>query len=224
MNPRTLITAVIRDRARTAFWLSWSLALVAFVVLASFAAAVNYFPGDRGLTDAIQDVDGRVWHEALQWASRLSAWPGGLIVGVAAAAVLWLLAHRSEAVWLLAGLPLTQLNAAVKLAVDRPRPPLQLVEVREVPGGSSFPSGHTVTAVLLYGFLFYAAGRALPNRAWRYPIQVLCVVIAVLTGLERIDVGAHWPSDVLGGALFGGLILALLIASHRRYGARRPTL
>jgi undecaprenyl-diphosphatase len=80
-----------------------------------------------------------------------------------------------------------------------------------------------VTAVLLYGFLFYAAGQALADRRLRYPVQALCVIIAVLTGLERVEAGVHWPSDVLGGALFAGLMLALLIWSHRRFRARWPT-
>jgi len=222
MKPRTLAPAIMGERARAAFWVCWSLVLVGFVVLASFAAAFHYFPGDRGLTEAIQDGDARAWRDALDWASRLSEWPGMLIVGLAAAATLVLLAHRSEAVWLVASLPLTQLNAAVKLAVDRPRPSPDLVDVREVATGPSFPSGHTVTAVLLYGFLFYAAGRAFPDRRLRYPVQALCVIIAVLTGLQRVEAGVHWPSDVLGGALFAGLILVLLIWSHRRFRARRP--
>jgi undecaprenyl-diphosphatase len=201
----------------------WSLALLGFVVLASFAAAFDYFPGDRWLTEAIQKGDARAWREALDWASRLSEWPAMLIVGFAGAAILWLLSHRSEAVWLLATLALTQLNGAVKLAVDRPRPSPELVDVREVATGLSFPSGHAMTAVLLYGVLFYAAGQALPDRRLRYPVQTLCVIIAVLTGLQRVEAGVHWPSDVLGGALFAGLVLTLLIWSHRRFLARWRT-
>jgi len=222
MKPRKVTPADTRDRGRPAFWLCWWLALAGFVVLASFAAAFDYFPGDRGLTDAIQKGDARAWREALDWASRLSEWPAMVIVGFAGAATLWLLAHRSEGVWLLASLALTQLNGAVKLAVDRPRPSPEFVDVREVATGLSFPSGHSVTAVLLYGFLFYAAGQALPDRRLRYPVQAVCVIIAGLTGLQRVEAGVHWPSDVLGGALFAGLILALLIWSHRRSRARWP--
>ena len=222
MKPRTVAAAVTRNRARAALWVCWSLALVGFVVLASFAAAFDYFPGDRGLTEVIQRGDARAWREALDWASRLSEWPGMVIVGFVAAAILSLPAHRSEAVWLLAILALTQVNGAVKLAVDRPRPSPELVDVREVATGLSFPSGHTMTTVLLYGFLFYAAGQALPDRRLRYPAQALCVTIAVLTGLQRVEAGVHWPSDVLGGALLAGLILALLIWSHRRFRARWP--
>ena len=222
MKPRTVAAAAMRNRARAAPWLCWSLALAGFVVLASFAAAFDYFPGDRGLTEAIQRGDARAWREALDWASRLSEWPCMVIVGFVAAALLWLLVHRSEAVWLLATLALTQLNGAVKLAVDRPRPSPELVDVREVATGLSFPSGHTMTAVLLYGFLFYAAGQAFRDRRLRYPAQALCVTIAVLTGLQRVEAGVHWPSDVLGGALLAGLMLALLVWSHRRFRARWP--
>lgn len=222
MKARTVAAAVMRNGARAAFWLCWSLALVGFVVLASFAAAFDYFPGDRGLTEVIQRGDARAWREALDWASRLSEWPGAFIVGFVAAAGLWLVSHRSEAVWLL-GAFLSQFNGAVKLAVERPRPSPELVDVREVATGLSFPSGHTMTTVLLYGFLFYAAGQALSDRRLRYPVQALCVTIAVLTGLQRVEAGVHWPSDVLGGALFAGLILALLIWSHRRFRARWPT-
>jgi membrane-associated phospholipid phosphatase len=221
MKPRTVAAAVTRNRARAAFWLCWSLALVGFVVLASFAAAFDYFPGDRWLTEVIQRGDAHAWREALDWASHLSEWPGAFIVGCVAAAGLWLVRHRSEAVWLV-GAFLSQLNAAVKLAVDRPRPSPELVDVREVATGLSFPSGHAMTTVLLYSFLFYAAGQALADRRLRYPAQALCVIIAVLTGLQRVEAGVHWPSDVLGGALFAGLILALLIWSHRRFRARWP--
>ena len=221
MNPRKVAAAITRDYARTAFWVCWWLALLGFVVLASFAAAFDYFPGDRWLTEAAQKGDARAWREALDWASHLSEWPAMIIVGFAGAAVLWLLAHRPEAVLLLATLALTQLNGAVKLAVDRPRPSAQFVDVREVATGLSFPSGHTMTGTLLYGFIFYAAGQALPDRRVRYPVQALCVIIAVLTGLQRVEAGVHWPSDVLGGALLAGLILALLIRTDRWFLARQ---
>jgi undecaprenyl-diphosphatase len=130
---------------------------------------------------------------------------------------LWLLANRSAAIWLVGALVVYLSDRVVKLLVDRPRPAGHLVEVSEKTASSSFPSGHATAAVLVYGFIFYLAGLLIPARLLRLLVQALCLIIIVLTALQRVYVGAHWPSDVVGGLLFGGLLLSLLIWSHRRF-------
>lgn len=217
MGVSTLALAVINGGARRVFWLSWLLAALGFVVLASFAAVVDYFPGDRGLTERIQDLDAPALTNVLDWASRLADTPLVLAVVFGGALGLWLLRRRAEAAWLVAALVVQLLTAIVKLLVDRPRPSGDLVDVATTPSTSSFPSGHVVTAVLVYGFIFYLAALVIPQRALRYGVQGACLAIGVLTALQRVNAGVHWPSDVLGGLLFGGLLLSLLIWSHRRY-------
>ena len=49
-----------------------------------------------------------------------------------------------------------------------------------------------------------------------FTVMILFIAIIGLTGMQRVYVGVHWPSDSLGGFLFGGLLLALLIWGHRR--------
>jgi len=73
----------------------------------------------------------------------------------------------------------------------------------------SFPSGHTATAFLLAAVLVLGLRPAL---IWRW----LIVIFALLIGLSRIAVGAHWPLDVLVGAASAWLIagLALPLASR----------
>ena len=62
----------------------------------------------------------------------------------------------------------------------------------------SFPSGHTLTAFGVATLLVLG----LQLRGWR----LACVLaLACLIGLSRIAVGAHWPLDVLGGAVLGSL-------------------
>jgi undecaprenyl-diphosphatase len=88
----------------------------------------------------------------------------------------------------------------IKPIVDRPRPYehfAQLgIEVHaplDPPPDKSFPSGHTQTA---FGAATYLS--------CMYPaLSPLFLALAVLTGLSRIAVGVHYPSDVLVGALFG---------------------
>ena len=86
--------------------------------------------------------------------------------------------------------------------VNRPRPVVgQVLRVTEHPGSTSFPSGHLIFITISAAVLMLCLGqRYLPR--WARPIGwavVLGIVVAV--GLDRIYVGAHWPSDVLAGIL-----------------------
>ncbi len=100
---------------------------------------------------------------------------------------------------------------AVTATVHRPRPPV--TELDAAPPTSSFPSGHTAAAMALYGclavLLMWTYGR---RRATRIAAGALyCVPVVV--GLSRLYRGMHYPSDVLVGALGGGLWLLLVITT-----------
>lgn len=100
---------------------------------------------------------------------------------------------------------------AVTLTVHRPRPPVVRLDV--APPTSSFPSGHTAAAVALYGciaiLLLWVYGRRRATLAG----AVVLWCIPVIVGLSRLYRGMHYPSDVLAGALTGGLWLLLVITT-----------
>ncbi|MFF2364604.1 phosphatase PAP2 family protein [Streptomyces sp. NPDC058122] len=105
--------------------------------------------------------------------------------------------RRSAATGLTA-LALAQLlsNGVGKQLIDRPRPPREWIphdEVEDRPDSSSFPSGHTAAAV---------AFTAAVAPAWPLAAGV-CAVSAVLLAVERVQSGAHYPTDVAAGALIG---------------------
>ena len=92
------------------------------------------------------------------------------------------------------------------------------------PPTSSFPSGHTAAAIALYGclavLLMWVYGRRPATRV----AAVVLFCIPVVVGLSRLHRGMHYPSDILVGALGGGLWLLLVITTllpHR--GAVEPT-
>jgi undecaprenyl-diphosphatase len=87
-------------------------------------------------------------------------------------------------------------NGVCKQLADRPRPPKEWFphdEAEDRPDSSSFPSGHTAAAV---------AFTTAVAPAW--PLAgALCTVPAAMVAVERVQSGAHYPSDVAVGAAIG---------------------
>ncbi|MFA5788252.1 MAG: bifunctional DedA family/phosphatase PAP2 family protein, partial [Actinomycetota bacterium] len=104
-------------------------------------------------------------------------------------------------------------EAAVKVLVHRPRPP---VEHLVATWGWSFPSGHTAEAAAL--FIVIAA---LINRGAGWRRRVLtwtaCVSVIVVVGLSRMYLGVHYLSDVLGGAALGAALAAVALTAGGTY-------
>ena len=79
----------------------------------------------------------------------------------------------------------------------------------------SFPSGHVVGAVLLYGLIWYVAARRIGSAPLRRLIQIGCGAVILLSGLDRVWSGAHWPTDVIGAYALGvALLVSLILASE----------
>lgn len=103
--------------------------------------------------------------------------------------------------------------------VARTRPHLaELERVSQNPEERSFPSGHVMGAVMLYGFLFVVA-RRIPYRPLRLIVQGGSLAVIAMVGFARVWSGAHWPTDVLGAYALGGLLLAMLIGVYQRLDA-----
>ncbi len=87
-------------------------------------------------------------------------------------------------------------------------------------GGYAFPSGHTTAATLAAGLGAWAVARHVASYRWRVAAWVVAVGYAGLVGWSRMWIGVHWPTDVLGGWLFGAGWVALTYAAFT-YVARR---
>jgi membrane protein DedA with SNARE-associated domain/membrane-associated phospholipid phosphatase len=113
--------------------------------------------------------------------------------------------HFRDGVVLAAGLALTYVAVHVtKDAVDRPRPARPLVDA----DGAAYPSGHAAYAVTWVAVAIVVS-RALPTLASRFAFVTVAIVIAVLVGLTRIYLRAHYLSDVVGGWSLASAIFAL---------------
>ena len=100
------------------------------------------------------------------------------------------------------------LNQAIKHILKRPRPDhLRLIKQ----GGFSYPSGHSMIAVCVYGIMIYLINKKIKNKKIKIALSILLTLLILAIGISRIYVGVHYPSDVLGGFLLSLAILILNI-------------
>ena len=138
-------------------------------------------------------------------------WPAFLVTGGIVSSLCWYAHQRLAAAFAVLAALSIGASTVLKLISERPRPSEELVRVVGDPSGFSFPSGHVLGAVLLWGFLFYVTPQILAHRHAARAVRIGALTVLVLMGLQRVYTGAHWPSDVVGGYLWGGLILVLII-------------
>ena len=90
----------------------------------------------------------------------------------------------------------------LKHGYDRPRP--ELVKHEMLTYNSSFPSGHSMMAAMVYLTIGILLARTQPLKRVRVFIVAVSVLITVLVGVSRVYLGVHWPTDVLAGWTLGG--------------------
>jgi len=186
-----------------------------FAALAALADthAVNGF--DVSLTRALQSVHLPVYGWVLTHASDLGYFPLSpltyvvVFVGLLAAR-LRLAAVLAVVSALLAGL----VGGGVKLAIERARPSSTLVHVVAPLNDYSFPSGHVLHYTTLFGYAFFVVIVSW-RRSWPRDVALLLLALPIaLVGASRVYLGEHWPTDVIGAYLLGGLWLAGTIELH----------
>jgi len=125
---------------------------------------------------------------------------GNGFTSLAIAGILFLTSERFLAYELILGtLTLWLVVEMVKFLIRRPRPFLRLTQARIVgyrPIGRSFPSGHTSEAF----FMATLMAQHFHSSVW---VVILLYAAAFLVGITRLYVGAHYPRDVLAGAILG---------------------
>jgi undecaprenyl-diphosphatase len=165
-------------------------------------------------------------HPAVDRAMAAASWPGfppqsrlipPAIIGGLAASGLRIEAACQTVAW---GTAL--LSTALKAFMGRRRP-VAGTDLRVVAaplGGSSFPSGHVLTYVGVYGFLAVLAETLVRPILLRRALVGGLVGLVALVGPSRIQQGHHWPTDVTASYLLGTSYLVSVVELYRRLKAR----
>lgn len=161
----------------------------------------------RGATRAIREAASPAVTDAFVLITEL----GGLSVLLVALSVLYWVGDRESTATVIG---YTLVALAVTLALKQwftaPRPPRSVQAVTERPDTAGFPSGHAISATVVYGGLVLARERL---RDARYVVGAGSVI--GLVGLSRIVIGVHYVGDVLAGYAVGAAVLAGLWVTVR---------
>lgn len=192
-------------------------AVLAFVVREKFLPVIEFDEAAiRAATDLTRDNPALRalwigWQEATQpkWVN---------LAGTALCVIVWR-RHglKSRALWAFVTLMVAwNLQFVLKLVVQRARP-IVSDPVSHAPG-YSFPSGHATNAAAAAVILTLLVWPILSKQARRV-VVVVAVVFVGVTGLDRIFLGVHFPSDVVAGLLLGAGIAG---ASYLGYVGWNP--
>lgn len=214
MNGRQLRT--ISERERAAFWVA-AVAMAVFAVLFGLVRTNRSAAADMAITMKFQQRR----HPVLRTIMHAVSWPGfppqSRTIPPVIAAAIAVSGHPLSGLFQILAWGTGGISYTFKRIMQRPRPQQSQVAVAAARiGGSSFPSGHVLNYMGVYGFLAYLAGTRLRPGALRNAIVGGLVSLLALVGPSRIYLGHHWFTDVLASYLLGLCYLVGITAIYRR--------
>ena len=205
------------DKVRDFFWaFLWLLCLAAFIALGVRAARGGVLQADIHIVRWLQTGP-----QPVGW---LSDFANGVNGALPLAAIILvtcglLLLHRllTEAALVAGTLLVRLLQDGAKYIFNEPRPSPDLVRVTDFPGSPGYPSGHVTGTVTLF-LLLVAFAPLVAGPRVTLVLRVFSVFMIGWIAIARMWVGAHWPTDCLGGYLFAAIYLipALVLSSRQR--------
>ncbi len=184
-------------------------ASVAFVVLAAALRTGGLDRLDITVELAVHRLDSALGDAAMKTATLIGS--NVVLLPAVALATLVLIRHRRRAVAIVLVIDTVVVIAAyrvLKLVFSRERP--RLFDKIALPADYSFPSGHSMSAIGIYGVVAAALSALYPHH--RRPVIAAAALLIVAIGFSRIYLGVHWPSDVVGGYLGG--VPPLVVSVH----------
>jgi len=190
---------------------------VVFIGL-TIAITAGAFQGlDLQVARAMHDA----WQPSLHGLFQAIAELGGLelttVLMIGLTYYLWRSGFGSDALVFVVFIAAQAFELFYKLYLQHPQPPRSLSEAdgpsitesfTSTTGvGNSFPSGHVLRAVIVYGLIAFVIRRLSPSPRARLAAVVGAIALVVVVAFDRLYLDVHWESDVVGGLTLGAMAL-----------------
>jgi undecaprenyl-diphosphatase len=139
----------------------------------------------------------------------------GSVVGVLTIFIISIIVFKDKTtrIMLLSNITLIGiLSLVLKTIFSRERP---LESIIKMPTSYSFPSGHTFFAVGFYGLIVYFISKSNIKKSIKTLLIIISSLLIFLIGFSRIYLGVHHFTDVIGGLIYGLLILIIFINTYQ---------
>jgi undecaprenyl-diphosphatase len=163
---------------------------------------------DVSMTRTIQDLPD--WFRPLMNTATLLGEPVSVgLVALFAGSIAWRQGQHRVSYAFIATVAASGFNGSLKYFIHRTRPDTLYVTHMRFKT-YSFPSGHSFGSLLIYGLLACLAFEHL-DSPWNWLVLGAAAIVILLIGMSRVYLGAHFPTDVIGGWLLASVFLVLII-------------
>jgi membrane-associated phospholipid phosphatase len=195
--------------------------LLAAVVLATFGWVVTGpYKGvvagfDSNLRYTMRQIQSPMWTAVFLAVTKLGSTIYLIIIGCAVGSILlFSRMFRPLLLFIIAMAGQAALDHSSKWFFARPRP-ATLISYKAVES-SSFPSGHAIASLCMYGMVAWMVARELENPALKIAVWATAALLVFLIGTSRVYIGVHNPTDVVAGFLAGAIWLAAVMSADRK--------
>jgi undecaprenyl-diphosphatase len=191
--------------------LAAGIVVAAVIVVVLLAVAVSHAHGpttfDTTVGPHLRAADGSTRLHLAEWIGWLGSPVGVIVIAVLGAVICVGPARRPALALLCLGAPaLAALATTVtKELIARPAPAAD-------GAGWSFPSGHTAGAAAIGAAAVLVVASVTPSWRWRTVAAGIVAVYVAAVAVARIEVGAHFPTDVVAGVAVG-LVAAVVVGA-----------